>query len=675
MVVDRATPEWQRLAKVTAGLLALVLVGVILSWAQAVLIPLALALLLSFLLNPMVRRMDRAGFGRVPPVILTVTLVSLLLGGVLWLFIAQINSLAYDLPSYRKNISEKIALLQKADEGGALQKIQETLAGVSRDLNESPEEQGLRMGAGATASEPVPVTIVAPMGPTRILNDLATFVAGIAPALEVLATAGLTIILLIFMLIQYEDLRNRLVSFSNVGALSTTTKAFDDAAHRISRYLLMQLIINGTYGIAVFAGLMLIGVPYAFLWGLFAAVFRYIPYVGPWMAALLPLGVSLISSPGWTQVWLVAGLFVLLELISNNLMEPWLYGHGVGISMIALILSAAFWTLIWGPIGLVLATPLTVCLAVAGKYVPALRFLDRLLGESPDLEPHVIFLQRLLARDVVEAETVARAYQHEHFETVYDELLIPALVLIRRERSEGAMSSEDERFVSKATADIVGDLPAAKESASCDKEAVARKRAAASAIGAHSALPNGEQNRMLVIGCPAHHESDELSLLMLQHVLEADGIAMQIISTRMLPTDLVDKVRRERPSAVVISVMPPSGFEQARFLCRRIHKHCEEIPVIVGAWNYQGNLDRLIVRFRSAGAHYVTTTLLGARSHLRSLSPSGHGLAAPQRTAKSGASTKTDASTKPNASESSTGRAAAESPELPAPTAEAGRGS
>ena len=169
---------------------------------------------------------------------------------------------------------------------------------------------------------------------------------------------------------------------------------------------------------------------------------------------------------------------------------------------------------------------------------------------------------------------------------------------------------------------------------------------------------------MLVIGCPAHHESDELSLLMLQHVLESDGIVMQIISMRMLPTDLVAKVRRERPSAVVISVMPPSGFEQARFLCRRIHKHSEDIPVIVGAWNYQGNLDRLIVRFRSAGAHYVTTTLLGARSHLRSLSPSGQALAAPQR---SGSPQAAKATTERAATESAT-----ESPELTPGAAEAG---
>lgn len=659
MVADRATPEWQRLAKVTAGLLALVLVGVILSWGQAILIPMALALLLSFLLNPIVRRLDRMGLGRIPPVILTVALVSVLLGGVLWLFMAQINSLAYDLPSYRNNISDKIASLQDGDKGGALQKIRETVAGISHDLSARPEE-GLE--AGSSPSEPVPVTIVAPIGPARILNDLATFLAGVAPAVQMLALGGLTIILLIFILIQYEDLRNRLVSFSSVGGLSTTTKAFDDAAQRISRYLLMQLILNGTYGIAVFTGLLLIGVPYAFLWGLFAAVFRYIPYLGPWIAALLPLAVSVMSSPGWTQVWLVAGLFIVLELISNNFMEPWLYGHGVGISMVALIVSAAFWTLIWGPIGLVLATPLTVCLAVAGKHVPALRFLDRLLGEAPDLEPHVIFLQRLLARDVGEAQKVARAYQREHFETVYDELLIPALALIRRERTEGTMSSEDERYISKATADIIGDLPAAEASAADSRDAVDRKQPAPRSVGAHSALPvpEREQHPMLVIGCPAHHESDELSLLMLQHVLQPGDSAMQIISTRMLPTDLVAKVRRERPAAVVISVMPPSGFEQARFLCRRIHKHCGEIPIIIGAWNYQGNLDRLIVRFRSAGAHYVTTTLLGARSHLRSVTHAEPASAVPPPAPS------------PDAANASVARPVAKSPELTTGPADTG---
>lgn len=622
MAAERAMPEQQRLVIVVARLMAVVLVGIILTWGKAILIPLALAVLLTFLLHPMVRRLDHAGFGRVPPVILAVMLVGVLLGGLLWLFVGQLQSLAYELPSFRQNITTKLDSLQRSGEGGAIHRIQQTVLQISRDLSDKRIASGLPGDEVAVA--PIPVTIVTPMGPDRILTDLGSVLGGIAPALEVLATGGLTLILVIFMLIQFEDLRNRVVSFSSAGGLSTTTKALDDAAHRISRYLLMQLIINSVYGIAVFTGLLLIGVPYAFLWGLFAAVFRYVPYVGPWVAAILPLAVSLMSSPGWGQVWMVAGLFVVLELLSNNFMEPWLYGHGVGISMMALIVSAAFWTLLWGPIGLVLATPLTVCLAVAGKYVPALGFLDRLLGEAPDLEPHVIFLQRLLARDVVEAQSVAKEFQKAHSEAVYDELLVPSLALARRERTDGTMSSTEERFVSKAISDIVGTLPAVDAFTAGERarqEASADDRIGTRPAGAHSAvqLREGQPGPLLVMGCPAHHEIDELSLVMLQHVLQVDSAVMQVISTRVLPTDLIAKVKRERPAVVVVSVMPPSGLEQARYLCRNISKRCGDIPIIVGAWNYQGDLDKLIVRFRSAGAHYVTTTLIGARSHIHSV--------------------------------------------------------
>ena len=240
------------------------------------------------------------------------------------------------------------------------------------------------------------------------------------------------------MLLKYEDLRNRLIGLVGSGQLTVTTRALDDAGQRISRYLLMQFIINGSYGLAAGLGLFFLGVPYAVLWGFLAAVFRYIPYVGPWIAAFFPIIISLVAFPGWGQLALVIGLFVLLELWSNLLMEPWLYGHSIGVSEVGLLVVTGFWTWLWGPIGLVLATPLTVCLVVLGRHVPQLHFFDLLFGKAPALAPPVIYYQRLLARDQEEATEVVEDYVKAHsLEKVYDEVLIPALLLAWQDRQQG----------------------------------------------------------------------------------------------------------------------------------------------------------------------------------------------------------------------------------------------
>ena len=283
----------------------------------------------------------------------------------------------------------------------------------------------------------------------------------LGPLFGAVGTVGLTLLLAIFMLINREDLRDRLVSLSGRPSLVVATKAFADAGARISRYLLMQFIVNASMGIAVGVGLYFIGVPYAALWGLTAGVLRYIPYVGPWIAALLPITVSLVTVPGWEQVVLVVSLFVVLELLSNNVMEPLLYGQSVGLSSLAVIVAAIFWTWLWGPVGLVIATPITACLVVLSSYVPALDSIGRLLGERPALKPHETLYQRLLAHDAVEANAIVKRYLNEHSLDDALQLVLDALLALKRDLQAGRISADDGEFVITGLRDSIEKLHAA----------------------------------------------------------------------------------------------------------------------------------------------------------------------------------------------------------------------
>ena len=241
------------------------------------------------------------------------------------------------------------------------------------------------------------------------------------PLVAPIATAGLVVVFVIFMLLQREDLRDRIIRLVGASDVARATEAMDDAAKRISRYLLMQLVINVLYGIPVGIGLYFIGVPNPILWGLLATVLRFIPYLGPVIAALFPIALSFAVAPGWTLPLLTIALFVTLELFSNNVLEPWLYGSSTGLSPVAVLVAAVFWTTLWGPVGLLLSTPLTVCLVVLGRHVPQLGFFDVLLGDEPALPPELKFYQRLLARDPEEATELAEEYlEDEPLEKLYD---------------------------------------------------------------------------------------------------------------------------------------------------------------------------------------------------------------------------------------------------------------
>ena len=425
------------------------LVVAALYWARDVAIPVALAALLSFLLAPVVIRLQRWGLSRMPAVLAVVLLAFTLIGALGWIVAGQLSNLASQLPAYGENIESKIRSLE-APTGGTLDKAVNTYLELTEKLSGyAPGKRGQ-----SAPSEVTKVEIVDP--PISAMQFLRN---AIGPVLGPLSVAGIVIVLVIFMLLKREDLRDRVIRLMGPGQVNLTTQALDEAASRVSRYLLMQSVINGLHGLAVGTGLFILGVPNAALWGLLSAVLRFIPYVGPLMAAFMPIGLSLAVFDGWTRPLLTMGLFLVLETVSNNLIEPWLYGAKTGVSSLALILAALFWTWLWGSIGLILSTPLTVCLMVMGKYIPQLEFFTILLGDQPVLDAKTRFYQRILAMDQEEAtELVEKSLKEESFVSVCDTILVPSLGLAEEDRHRGILEEGRAKFILQSMKEIVEEV-------------------------------------------------------------------------------------------------------------------------------------------------------------------------------------------------------------------------
>ena len=423
MAKTSAIAGWQIAILILTGIVVGVVVVTCLYWASTVFIPVALAIFLTFLLAPLIAALQRRGLRRLPAVLLVVMLAATGLGGGVWLITAQVASLAGEVPKYTENIKDKVISLRHLGQGSVSSGLEKMIQAITHEWNRpaaSPkgksgdtsavvasQKPSAKIGdksTAATSEEPTAV-VLEPQSPIW----LARLPALLTSLLETLGSLALSLVLVVFMLLKREDLRNRLIRLVSHGQITVMTKALDDAGQRISRFLLMQLIVNATVGMSVGLGLLAIGVQYPFLWGFVAAVFRYIPYIGIWIAALPPILLSLAMFEGWGQPLLVMGLFLAIELLASNVAEPRLYGHSIGVSEVALLVAAAFWAFLWGPIGLILSSPLTVCLVVMGKYVPQLKFLDVLLGDEPPLDAHVTFYQRLLARDQDEATQLVMA--------------------------------------------------------------------------------------------------------------------------------------------------------------------------------------------------------------------------------------------------------------------------
>ena len=570
-----------------------VLVVAVLYLAQAVLVPFALAILLTFVLTPPVTWLER-WIGRVPAVLLTVTLVFTLLGLAGWGLTRQMQHLAGDLPGYRANIRAKIADVRGAGKGGTVERLQDTIEDLKGDLGASTPPSG-------TASRPV---VTAP--------ETAAGFAGfgwLGPLVGPLGTAGLVIALTMFMLLERRDLRDRLIGLFGQGRLAITTKAFDEAGSRVSRQLLMQSLVNLVYGIGVAVGLYFLGVPYPFVWAALGAALRFIPYVGPVLGAGAPILVSLAALEGWMGPLMVVALFVGLELFTNLVLETVLYAGAAGVSQVALLVSVAFWTWLWGPLGLLLATPLTVCLVVLGKHVPGLEFLGTLMADRPALAPEYNYYQRLLARDQNEAaDLVERYIKQNPAPSVYDALLLPALNYAERDRLEGRLSAVEESTVSEATRELMDDAA----------EWIRELRPKAEAGSEEPELPEPRQP-LRVLGYAANGTGDELALGMLAHLVADLPIQLDIHTERLHTNGLVSLLQNQKISVLCIADLPPSPPSKTRYVVKRLRAALPELRILVGRWAPAALADESVEGLLQDGATVVATTLLETRDALASL--------------------------------------------------------
>jgi hypothetical protein len=430
----------------------------------------------------------------------------------------------------------------------------------------------------------------------------------------VLASTGIVIVLVVFFLIRREDLRDRFIRLVGRGQVTLTTQVLEDAALRVSRYLSMQLLINVIFGAVIATGLYLIGVPNAVLWGILATMLRFIPYIGPWIAAAMPIGLSMAISTSWLAPILTVALFVVLELVTNNVLEPWLYGKNTGVSAVAVLLAAIFWTWLWGIAGLLLATPLTVCLLVIGKHVPHLSFLDTLLGNEPVFEPKTRVYQRLLALDQEEAAELLDGYlEHKPLVEVYDTVLIPALALAETHWHRGELADGRHTFMLQSLKEIIEDL--GQRQVELQAETAAKDTSEANGDSASVVVPDSPP--VCILCLPARDEADEIAATMLAQLLDTSGCIVQAVSVTARASEMVDLVEQRQPAVVCVSATPPAAVMHARYLCTRLRARMPKVNLVVGLWDTPGELTKAKKRIGSGAI--VVATLADAQEQIRLL--------------------------------------------------------
>ena len=581
--------------------------------AKEVLVPFALAMLFSFLLTPLVIWLERIRFPRVLAVLFVVVLFISTMGLVGWTVTDQLVDVTNQLPNYKVNIKNKIDAL-RSPKGQSFNKATDTVVELGEELAAGPTSAtaGGKPGAPPSPSRarPLPVEVVSP--PTNLLESARTL-------LGPLGTAGIVIVFTAFMLIRREDLRNRFIRLAGRGRLNLMTQALDDAAHRVSRYVLLQFVVNVAYGVVVGVVLHFIGIPNALLWGVAAGVLRFLPYVGPPLGAALPILLSLAVFDGWTKALVTIGFFVIIELVVSNIVEPNLYGAHTGLSALAILFAAVFWTLLWGPIGLVLSTPLTVCLAVMARHVPHLGFLHVILGDEPVLPPEAQFYQRLLATDQNEAKQVLESYlKDKPLEDLYDLVLIPALSLVEQDRHRNELDQATETFIFQSIKELVEEVN--------DRSNEQQQTAAG---GASPASPQeGAPSRTSGVVCmPVRDEADEIVGTMLAHLLQRAGYRTHFLDIGTT-AEMLAQVSREKPAIVCLSALPPFAVAHARRLYEKLRAQSADMKIVVGLWNYAGDPAQAAGRIGGLANAPVSRTLAHAMQQIRFLTDVAPQLAA-----------------------------------------------
>ena len=596
-LADRPVPGEARRGGLLAPLAIAAIVIAGLYFARPVLEPFALAVLLSLMLAPGVRWLRRLGIGKTAAVCIAVVLACVVILGFAAAIGDEAITLAKDLPKYEQNIAHKIRSLNASIPGAGV------IGRATRVFNELGQEFGgyraaptPAAGPEGTARVPVPVEVIGhETAPLQILRDIA------GPLLFPLASAGLVLLFLVLILLKREDLRDRMLRLAGVRDLHRTTAAMNEAAERVSRYLLSQLAVGICYGVPVGIGLAVIGIPSALLWGMLGIVMRFLPYIGGPLTAVLPCALAIAVAPGWTLfIWTVL-LFAAMELIIANVVEPWIYGRSTGLSAVAVVAAAVFWAWLWGIIGLLLATPLTVCIVVLGRYVPHLQFLDILLGNQPVLSPEESLYERLLARDPEEATGQAEEFAREKSLTAFfDEVAIPALAMAQADSDRGVLSDRRRAVVAEGFAAILDNL--AEEG---------------------PGEPGKGEATPWIACLAARDELDLAAAWLLQHLLRRLGYRVQVFAPDAMSAFNLDRLPLEGAAVVCVSLLSPTSAAGARYLVRRIRRRARRAIVMLGFWGRRGSDFAAGEALAVTAADRVVITLADAIAEIEQALPHG----------------------------------------------------
>lgn len=566
-----------RIDGVWVSLLTIALIIAILWAAKAILLPLALGVILAFALTPLVRWFDRLRLPRAAGVALTMLLALSAVGGMGYVVFNQFAELSMEISKYTTSMRRKVADLRMGDDA-ALSRLTRTVDRVTEQLDENADD--------LKRAEPVRV-VPSRMSSTERLQQYVDAV------FEPITSAVIVLVLVAFMLGQREDLRDRLIRLIGAESVTLTTRLMDEAAQRVSRFLVAQTLINLAFGAIVMLGLYWIGVPYAALWGGLTALLRFVPYVGSILSAVIPASLAFATFPGWAETLQTLALFLTLDLIAAYFVEPVVLGQRTGVSSFALLVSALFWIWVWGPIGLILATPLTVCIAVLGRHVRSLRFLSIIFADEPALMPHVRFYQRLLARDEDEASVLVERKAEELGPVgVIDQVLMPTLLLLQQHRAQQEITTEDAEFVLDTVAETV-QLIAPAADVQTDK------------------APR-------IVGLAVRTPIDQLALEMLATSLRPE--CMEIVPDELTPERALASVLEKPPQVVCLTALSPTRGAEVRNYCRKLRAQAPNTKILVLRPTLsEVDVTRAVERLKEAGAHCVVPTTQAAIEALREM--------------------------------------------------------
>lgn len=605
MIIEKTVPGWQRSLVILSGTVVAFLVVVALEWGRPVLIPIALAVLLTFLLNPIVKALHRRGMSQTVSVMIAVSIAGIIVMGLGWFVSNEVTGMVSDLPRSTTRIKAKVKSLKELVSGPAKERIGQMIEEISEEISK-PLEQ-----TKASSPQPDAESSVDPQSGLVVVSKEAmpwsSLTGYVGSAFEILATLAFSLVLLVFFLIEREDLRDRIILLAGRAKLALTSKAIEDISDRISRYIGMVAMVNGGFGLVLTIGLLVLHVPYALLWGFIAATLRFLPYIGPWVGAIFPITMSLALSEGWGQPISVFVFVAVVELVTNNFVEPLLFGHTIGVSPTALLVSAATWLYLWGPIGLVLSAPFAVCLVVLGKNIPQLSFLYLLMGDKPAFDADYSYYQRLLLEEFEEGLEIAQRRIKETSEIdTFDEMLVPALNLGRRDVQRDYLKREDEDRILQGMRFSLERLSDADKT---DGKSGFHFFSTGDQASTEDIQASPSAQRIRILGCPATDDTDRVALELLSRFLDPSHWDLELTALETLTSELVARIHEDPPGIVVIASVPPGGLSHCRYLCKRLRNASADLQILVARLGQRRSAKHDRELLEQAGANLVTTTL------------------------------------------------------------------